>query len=43
MKTLIGRRSLKRWDDRNCWFMDLADAVCRKANVDTGERVNLVT
>jgi hypothetical protein len=37
----IGRRSLKRWDDRNCWFMDLADAVCRKANVDTGERVNL--
>jgi hypothetical protein len=37
----IGRRSLKRWDDRDCWFMDLADAVCRKANVDTCVRVQL--
>jgi hypothetical protein len=37
----IGRRSLKRWDDRDCWFMDLADAVCRKANVETGDRVKL--
>lgn len=37
----IGRRSLKRWDDRNCWFMDLADTVCRKANVDTGDCVKL--
>ena len=37
----IGRRSLKRWDDRDCWFMDLAEAVCRKANVETGDRVKL--
>jgi hypothetical protein len=37
----ICRRSLKRWDDRDCWFMDLADAVCRKANVETGDRVKL--
>jgi hypothetical protein len=37
----IGRRSLKRWDDRNCWWMDLADAACRKANVGTGNRVEL--
>ncbi len=37
----IGRRSLKRWDDRNCWWMDLAEAVCRKANVETGDRVRL--
>jgi hypothetical protein len=37
----IGRRSLKRWDDRSCWWMDLAEAVCRKANVETGDRVRL--
>ena len=37
----IGRRSLKRWDDRDCWFMDLADAVCGKANVETGDPVRL--
>jgi hypothetical protein len=37
----IGRRSLKRWDDRNCWFMDLAEAWCRKANVETGDRIKL--
>jgi hypothetical protein len=37
----IGRRSLKRWDDRGCWWMDLADAVCRKANVGTGDRAKL--
>jgi hypothetical protein len=24
----VGRRSLKRWDDRGCWFIDPADAVC---------------
>lgn len=37
----IGRRSFKRWDDRNCWWMDLPDAVCRKAGVDTGDQVKL--
>lgn len=37
----VGRRSLKRWDDRGCWWMDLADAVCRKANVETGDRAKL--
>jgi hypothetical protein len=37
----IGRRSLKRWDDRDCWFIELADAVCRKANVETGDPVKL--
>jgi len=36
-----GRRSLKRWDDRNCWWMDLPDALCRKAGVDTGDTVKL--
>jgi hypothetical protein len=38
----IGRRSLKRWDDRNCWWMDLSNDVCRKANVETGDRVKLI-
>jgi len=37
----IGRRSLKRWDDRACWWMDLGEAVCRKATVETGDRVPL--
>ena len=37
----IGRRSLRRWDDRNCWWMDLSNDVCRKASVETGDRVNL--
>jgi hypothetical protein len=37
----IGRRSLKRWDDRNCWWMDLSNEACRKARVETGDRVQL--
>jgi Bacteriocin-protection, YdeI or OmpD-Associated/Domain of unknown function (DUF1905) len=37
----LGRRSLKRWDDRKCWWIDLPEAVCRKAGVDVGDRVNL--
>jgi uncharacterized protein YdeI (YjbR/CyaY-like superfamily) len=37
----LGRRSLKRWDERGCWWMDLADAVCRRANVETGDRAKL--
>jgi hypothetical protein len=37
----IGRRSLKRWDDRGCWWMDLSDVVCRTADVETGDRVKL--
>lgn len=38
----IRRRGLKRWDDRNCWWMDLSNDVCRKANVETGDRVKLI-
>jgi hypothetical protein len=38
----IGRHSLKRWNDRDCWWMDLADAACRKANVETGDRAKLI-
>ncbi len=37
----VGRRSLKRWDDRNCWWMDLSNEVCRKAGIDTGDVVRL--
>ncbi|MGZ8846587.1 MAG: YdeI/OmpD-associated family protein [Pyrinomonadaceae bacterium] len=37
----VGRRSLKRWDDRNCWWMDLSNEVCRKAKIETGDRVKL--
>jgi len=37
----VGRRSLKRWDDRRCWFMDLSEALCRKAQINTGDRVDL--
>jgi len=38
----LGRRSLKRWDDRNCWWIDLPDALCRKANLEIGSTVKLV-
>jgi hypothetical protein len=37
----IGRRSLKRWDDRECWWIDLSNEACRKARVETGDRVQL--
>jgi hypothetical protein len=36
-----GRRSLKRWDDRNCWFIELPEPLCRKAKIETGDRVKL--
>src|SRR5258708_1138656 len=37
----IGRRSLKRWEDNNCWFMDLSDPICRQAKVETGDCVKM--
>jgi hypothetical protein len=37
----VGRRSLKRWDGRDCWWMDLSNETCRKADIETGERVKL--
>ncbi|MCG8467268.1 MAG: YdeI/OmpD-associated family protein [Gemmatimonadetes bacterium] len=38
----IGWRSLKRWGPgRDCWFIDLTDAQCRAARVETGDRVSL--
>jgi Bacteriocin-protection, YdeI or OmpD-Associated len=37
----VGRRSLKRWDGRNCWWMDLSNEAGRKANIETGDYVQL--
>jgi len=35
----LGRRSLKRWDDRNCWWIDLPEPLCKKARLETGDKV----
>lgn len=37
----VGRRSLKRWDDQDCWFLDLSNDICRRAAIDTGDQVKL--
>ncbi|MGQ0642143.1 MAG: YdeI/OmpD-associated family protein [Gemmatimonadaceae bacterium] len=39
--TPLGRRSIKRWDDRKCWWIDLPEPLCRKAGVDVGDMVQL--
>jgi hypothetical protein len=39
--TELGRRSLKRWDERNCWWIDLPEPLCKKAKVETGDEVTL--
>ena len=39
--TDLGRRSLKRWDEER-WFIDLPDALCRAAGVETGDATRLV-
>lgn len=39
--TDLGRRSLKRWDDRNCWWIDLPDPLCKKAKIEVGDSVKL--
>lgn len=36
----LGRRSLKYWDEAR-WFIELPEPVCRRAGVDTGDRVEL--
>src|SRR6476646_7950703 len=40
--TELGRRSLKRWDDRNCWWIDLPEPLCKRAKLETGSAVELV-
>ena len=39
--TELGRRSLKRWDERKCWWIDLPERLCRKARIETGDSVKL--
>ena len=36
----LGRRSLKQWGPgRDCWFLDLTESQCKKADVETGSSV----
>lgn len=37
----IGRRPIKRWDDDR-WILSITLAVCRRAEVDVGDTVDLV-
>ena len=39
--TELGRRSLKRWDDRKCWWIDLPEPLCKRAKLETGDEVTL--
>src|SRR6185503_2787663 len=39
--TDLGRRSLKRWDERQCWWIDLPEPLCKKARLETGDEVKL--
>jgi len=41
-ETPLGRRSLKRWDERECWWIDLPESLCKKAQLETGDEVRLV-
>jgi hypothetical protein len=38
----LGRRSMKRWDEKNCWWIDLPDPLCKKVGIDDGDKVDLV-
>jgi len=38
----LGRRSLKRWEDRQCWWIDLPEPLCKKAKLEIGDQVHLV-
>ena len=40
--TELGRRSLKKWDERQCWWIDLPESLCKKAGLETGDEVSLV-
>ena len=37
----LGRRSMKRWDERQCWWIDLPDPLCKKIKIDVGDKVDL--
>jgi Bacteriocin-protection, YdeI or OmpD-Associated len=38
--TELGRRTIKSWD-KDRWFIEIPETVCRRAQVDTGSRVVL--
>ena len=38
----LGRRSLKHWAERQCWWLDLPEPLCQKAKLETGDTVELV-
>ena len=38
----LGRRSLKRWDERNCWWIDLPEPLCKKAKIESGDEVTVI-
>lgn len=40
-ETDLGRRSLKKWDERKCWWIDLPEPLCKKARLGTGAEVQL--
>jgi len=37
--TPVGRRSLLRWDERNCWWFNLPDPICKRLRLDEGDVV----
>lgn len=37
--TALGRRTLKRWRERDGWFFDLTGSQCDRADLDTGDVV----
>jgi hypothetical protein len=39
--TALGRRSLKWWEERRCWWIDLPEVLCKKAKLETGDEVQL--
>lgn len=39
--TDLGRRSLKRWEERKCWWIDLPEPLCKRAGLETGDEVQL--
>jgi hypothetical protein len=40
-ETDLGRRSLKQWAERKCWWIDLPEPLCKKAKLETGDEVQL--
>lgn len=37
----LGRRSMKRWEERNCWWIDLPEQLCKKLKIDVGSKIDL--